>query len=70
MHKITEIKDVSRPRYKRFIAHIEVSPNINKFDVKTAIVEATKEIRNLKGIVHVVRLYVHNGKGIICQSMG
>jgi len=69
MYKITDIQDISRPICKRYVAHIEVAPNTNVYDIKTVIVNATKEICKKYDVVHIVRLYVHMGKNIACQSM-
>ena len=80
MYKIESVQDVSRPRCKRFVAHIIVDYD-DKEKVKTAIAEATKAIKETDDYsnettkrkfdcpAHVVRLYVHFGKRLICQSM-
>ncbi len=78
--KIISVQDISRPRCKRFLAHIEVDVN-NKKKVKAVIKEITKMLKVTNTYAsertkekfdcnaHVVRLYVHFGKKIICQSM-
>lgn len=68
MYEILSIQDVSRPRCKRYVAHIKVDAE-NKNEIKSAILEATEEIRNMKKPCHVVRLYVHVPNRPTCQSM-
>lgn len=52
-----EIQDVSRPRCKRYIGHIEVDKK-NKTAIKRMIKNATNEVRHEKAPAHVVWLYV------------
>lgn len=80
MYKITSVQDASRPRCKRFVAHIDVDTEDRDL-IKTAILSATAKIRSsdeysseltkqrLSGPAHVVRLYVHLDGKLICQSM-
>lgn len=78
MHKITEIQDISRPRCKRFVAHMQVNTN-NKRLIKKIIYDVTQTIKHNKGSpvtekrfgdqpAHVVKLYVHGSAGMLCQS--
>lgn len=70
MYKITSIQDVSRPRCKRYVAHVDIASGIEtKDEIKTIITQATDEIRNVHKPTHVVRLYVHFDSKLICQSM-
>jgi hypothetical protein len=68
MYKILSIQDASRPRCRRFVAHVETDTN-DKDKVKAIIYEATNEIQKAKDPAHVVRLYVHYEEKLICQSM-
>lgn len=68
MYEIMDVQDISRPRCKRFVAHINVCTD-DKDVIKTAILEATKEIRTTRKPTHVVRLYVHANGKLVCQSM-
>jgi len=80
MYKITEIQDISRPRAKRFVAHIQVHTT-NKPLIKKIIQDATETVKRTNQCsprtrekfgddpAHVVRLYIHSTGGIICQSM-
>lgn len=79
--KVISVQDVSRPFCKRFVAHVAVDVN-NKKKVKAVIKEMTKMLkvsntysnettkeRFKNDDAHVVRLYVHYNKDVICQSM-
>lgn len=68
MYEITDIQDISRPRCKRFVAHVNIGSD-DKDKIKTAISKATQEIKNNHNPAHVVRLYVHANGKLICQSM-
>lgn len=68
MYSITETQDVSRPRCKRYMAHIGIDSD-GKDEVKTDILKATEEIKAIHNPCHAVRLYVHIGEKLICQSM-
>lgn len=80
MYEITEIQDISRPRCKRFVAHINIQTK-DKNTLKRIIREATQNIKYTKECslrtkekfgdtpAHVVRLYIHGTSGLIAQSM-
>jgi len=69
MYEITDIQDVSRPRCKRYVAHVNIPPNLSKSEIKTIILQATQEIRNKYDVIHVVRLYIHKENSLMAQSM-
>jgi hypothetical protein len=72
VYEIVDVQDVSRPRAKRFVAHVVVS-TMDKQKVLEIIKEVTKKIRDDNeeyctehtirkfgdSPAHVVRLYVH-----------
>jgi hypothetical protein len=68
MYKIIEIQDVSRPRCKRFVAHVIVASS-DKNEIKTVISQATEDVKASVKLAHVVRLYIHANEKLICQSM-
>lgn len=68
MYEITEIQDISRPRCKRYVAHVNVLSTV-KEDIKAAISKATEEVKTSMKLAHVVRLYIHANEKLICQSM-
>lgn len=68
MYNIVSVEDVSRPLCKRFVAHVNVDSSI-KDEVKTAILQATEEVKSSVKLAHVVRLYVRTNEKLICQSM-
>ncbi len=63
----TGIQDVSRPSCKRFIAHINVD-STDRDSIKSVISETTQEIRD-KHSAHVVWLYVHANRKLVCRTM-
>lgn len=78
MYKITEIQDISRPRCKRFVAHVQINAT-NKRLIKKIIHDVTQVIKHNKGSsvtekkfgdqpAHVVKLYIHSSSGLLCQS--
>jgi hypothetical protein len=70
MYEITRVEDVSRPRCKRFVGNVVVTDNPATSDeIKTIIVNATKDIKNAHDPCHVVRLYIHTDIKLRCQSM-
>ena len=81
MYEILRVEDVSRPRCKRFVGHINVNAT-DKDAIKTVIAEATDNIRHSKDYdseatkikfgdlpAHVVKLYVYSESKLLCQSM-
>jgi hypothetical protein len=63
----TGIQDVSRPGCRRFIAHINVD-STDRDSVKAAISATTQNIQD-KHSAHVVWLYVHANKKLVCRTM-
>jgi hypothetical protein len=76
MYKITEIQDVSRPRAKRFLAHVTVHTT-NKDTIKKIIQEATEIAKHTNTpsskfkdeLAHAVWLYVHYSGKLICRTL-
>lgn len=80
MYRITKTQDISRPRAKRFLAHVTVHTT-NKDTIKKIIQEVTEIVKHTNQCLpktkerfgdesaHVVWLYVHFAGRIICQSM-
>jgi hypothetical protein len=80
MYEITNIQDVSRPRSKRFIAHIQ-SHTTSKDLIRKTIQEATEVVKHTSQCssrtkkkfgdepAHVVWLYIRGTNGILCRTM-
>ena len=76
MYKITEIQDVSRPRAKRFLAHVTVHTT-DKDAIKKIVQEATGIVKynnapNSKfkdELAHAVWLYIHYSGKLICRTL-
>jgi len=68
MYKIYEIQDLSRPRCKRYLAHIEVDA-IERQSIKQIIERSTQEVREKCNPAHVVWLYVWHNRKLLCRTM-
>ena len=81
MYEIMEVQDISRPRCKRFVAHIKAHM-ADVDSIKAVISDATEKLKLAdqysneatkqrfgNAPAHVIRLYVYYSGKLVCQSM-
>lgn len=76
MYRITKTQDISRPRAKRFLAHVTVHTT-NKDTIKKVIQEATEIVKHHNApnskfkdkLAHVVWLYIHYSGRLVCRTL-